>query len=140
MGKRKLIVKDSGEREHFKTGAQRDVQTGKGRYDLIPPGPLFRLARIYEDGAVKYDDDNWRKGIPMRRFLDSAERHLQKFKAGFVDEDHLAQAAWNIFGLMWTEAAIASGMRPEELSNIPVEPSAYGNGFRPDVESGLETE
>lgn len=30
-------TKDSGQREDFATGARRDIQTGKGRYDLISP-------------------------------------------------------------------------------------------------------
>jgi hypothetical protein len=130
----KSILKDSGAREHFDTGSQRDTRQGKGRYDLIPPGPLFRLARIYEDGALKYDDNNWRKGQPLSRYVDSAKRHLQKWVAGEHDEDHLAQASWNLFGLMWTESAIAAGMLPEKLNDIMSEPPAYGNNFKPDVE------
>jgi len=127
----RVDLKDSGEREQFDTGSQRDIRTGKGRYDLIPPGPLFRLARIYEDGAVKYDDNNWRKGQPLSRYEDSAKRHIEKWAAGIHDEDHLAQAAWNVFALMWTEAAIEAGILPKELADIPVEPPAYGDNFKP---------
>ena len=130
----KSILKDSGAREHFKTGSQRDVRVGKGRYDLIPPAPLFRLARIYEDGAVKYEDNNWQKGQPLSRYVDSAERHLKKWRMGEHDEDHLAQCSWNLFALMWTEAAIAAGMLPKELDDIPVSPPPYGDHFKPDVE------
>jgi hypothetical protein len=127
----RVDLKDSGQREQFTTGSQRDIRTGKGRFDLIPCGPLFRLARIYEDGAVKYDDNNWRKGQPLSRYVDSAERHMKKWRAGEHDEDHLAQATWNLFALMYTEAAIAAGMLPKELSDIPIEPPAYGDNFKP---------
>lgn len=33
---KEFVTKDSGERQKFETGAQRDVQAGKGRYDLFP--------------------------------------------------------------------------------------------------------
>ena len=132
-----MDLKDSGEREQFTTGSQRDIRTGKGRYDLIPCGPLFRLARIYEDGAKKYDPHNWRKGQPLSRYVDSAERHMKKWRAGGHDEDHLAQAAWNLFALMYTEAAIAAGLLPKELSDIPIEPPAYGDNFKPSQEIKL---
>lgn len=39
-----MNIEDSGERQEFDTGAVRDIQEGKGRYDLIPPEPLMRLA------------------------------------------------------------------------------------------------
>ena len=96
-------TKDSGKREQFTSGAVRDTREGKGRFDLIPPRPLARLAGVYERGAAKYSDNNWKQGIPLSRCLDSALRHLNQFKAGDRDEDHLAQAAWNIFSMMWYE-------------------------------------
>lgn len=133
-----MDLKDSGQRRVFSTGSQRDIRTGKGRYDLIPPGPLYRLARVYEDGAIKYDDNNWRKGQPLSSYVDSAERHLKNWKTGVHDEDHLAQAAWNIFALMWTEAAIAADILPAELSDIPIEPPIYGNNFKPESFKQLE--
>ena len=33
----KFVVKDSGKRESFSTGAVRDIRAGKGRYDLVSP-------------------------------------------------------------------------------------------------------
>lgn len=77
---RPFVVKDSGERQEFVTGARRDIQVGKGRFDLIPPLPVRRLAMIYEAGALKYGEHNWKKGIPLSRYLDSAERHLNCLK------------------------------------------------------------
>lgn len=76
-----FVVKDSGKREDFATGARRDTQDGKGdfarmpeswlhevarvlqrrnnpndRLDLIPVEPLLRLAAVYGLGCAKYDD------------------------------------------------------------------------------------
>src|SRR3954469_16270146 len=74
-------TKDSGARESFPTGMVRDTREGKGRFDLIPPIPLRRLAGVYERGAAKYDDNNWKKGAPYSRFLDSALRHINTWVA-----------------------------------------------------------
>jgi hypothetical protein len=111
-------VKDSGNRRQFATGAVRDVQTGKGRQDLIPAIPLDRIAKHYENGAAKYGDDNWMKGIPLKSFLDSALRHLHKWEMGMYDEDHLAAAIFNIMGLIHTEEMIDHGILPKSLDNI----------------------
>jgi hypothetical protein len=97
-------VKDSGNRQEFSTGAQRDTQDDKPRYDLIPSKALERLAYVYARGAAKYDENNWMKGIPITRTLASAERHLQSYKQGDKSEDHLAQAAWNLFAILHYEA------------------------------------
>lgn len=112
-------VKDSGSRQEFSTGAVRDTPEGKGRYDLLPAYAIGRIARHFENGARKYEDNNWRKGIPLTRFLDSALRHLFKFSEGYRDEDHLAAAAWNILALIETEEMAARGIVPEELVDLP---------------------
>jgi hypothetical protein len=112
-------LKDSGTRQEFSTGAVRDNQGGKGRYDLLPMFALFRLARVFEKGAIKYDADNWRKGIPLRRYLDSALRHICKFAEGHRDEDHAAQALWNIACLIETEHMIQTGQLPQSLNDLP---------------------
>lgn len=94
-------VKDSGERQEFETGARRDTQEGKPRFGLVPPYPLKRLAQHYTNGAVKYGENNWTKGIPCSRSWESLERHVQDFKDGKMDEDHLAAIVWNAFAIMW---------------------------------------
>lgn len=96
-------ILDSGERRTFETGAERDMQEGKGRFDLLPMCVLMRLAKHYEKGAIKYKERNWEKGIPAHSFADSAMRHLVKYLDGWTDEDHLISAIWNLCGLAWTE-------------------------------------
>ena len=97
---RQYGMKDSGEREEFSTGAVRDTRRNKGRYDLISPYALKRLAAVMERGAVKYGDRNWEKGMPADRLLDSALRHMFQYAAGDTDEDHLGHAAFNIFAII----------------------------------------
>ena len=93
-------TKDSGAREVMETGSQRDTREGKGRFELISPFALMRLAGVYERGAKKYDARNWEKGQPFSRFLDSALRHLNRFAMGWTDEDHLSQALWNVAAII----------------------------------------
>jgi Domain of unknown function (DUF5664) len=108
------VVKDSGKREKHKTGAVRDMRIGKGRFDLITPFGLKRLALVYERGAVKYELRNWEKGMPLSRFLDSAIRHINDYRTGDREEDHLAQAAWNLFCVIHFE-----DMNREDLFDVP---------------------
>lgn len=118
------VIKDSGERTEFNTGAVRDMHEGKGRFDLLPMCVLLRLARHYENGCQKYGDRNWEKGIPCHSFADSAMRHLVKYLDGWTDEDHLIAAIWNLCGLAWTEE------KKPELVDIPARLAAgFLNGI-----------
>ena len=107
-------IKDSGERTEFSTGAVRDMHEGKGRFDLLPMCVLLRLAQHYENGAKKYERWNYRKGINLSSYIDSACRHLAKYQCGCDDEDHLAAAAFNVLGAMLVEET-----RPE-LIDLPM--------------------
>ena len=101
-----IMIKDSGDRHEFATGAVRDMQAGKGRCDLLPPMAILRLAKHFENGAVKYGERNWEKGIPINSFIDSAIRHIMKYMAGHDDEDHLVAAAWNLMCAMELEETL----------------------------------
>lgn len=63
---------------------------------------ILELAIHYEDGAKKYADRNWEKGILCHCFVDSGVRHYLKWKRGDVDEPHDRAFLWNMFGLLWT--------------------------------------
>ncbi len=112
-------VTDSGARQEFVTGSVRDTRDGKGRYDLLPPLAIRRLARHYENGARKYGDRNWEKGQQITRYIDSAMRHLFAILEGKLDEDHAAAAAWNVMAIIETEERIARGLLPVELDDRP---------------------
>lgn len=107
------VIKDSGERTAFESGAVRDMHEGKGRFDLLPMCVLLRLAKHFEAGCLKYGARNWEKGIPCHSFADSAFRHLVKYMDGYKDEDHLIAAVWNLCCLAWTEE------KKPELMDIP---------------------
>lgn len=69
------MIKDSGERTEFGTGAVRDMHSGKGRMDLLPWEALIEVSKHCEEGALKYGERNCEKGIPIHSLIDSAFRH-----------------------------------------------------------------
>ena len=79
---------------------------GKVRHDLIPPWPLEELARVYTYGTIKYDDDNWRKGLKWKKnVIGPLLRHLWKWIRGEkIDAEsdcyHLSMVIWQCFCLM----------------------------------------
>lgn len=82
------MIKDSGDRTEFETGAKRDMHAGKGRMDLLPWYGIMEVSKHCEEGALKYGEHNVDKGIPLHSLLDSASRHLAKYMVGMDDEDH----------------------------------------------------
>lgn len=109
------MIKDSGERTSFETGAVRDMHAGKGRMDLLPWYAIIDVAKHCEEGALKYGERNVDKGIPLHSLIDSALRHLAKFAGGMTDEDHLRAAAWNV---LW---ALQQRTTHPELDDLPKE-------------------
>jgi hypothetical protein len=145
MPEEKPVIKDSGTRREFETGAVRDIQEGKGRCDLLPLDIVGKLledgviksiesfvdsgdervlgctlslfneklgcdkytfflevAKHFEEGAKKYSEDNWKKGIPTHCYIDSAVRHYLKYLRGDTDEPHDRAFVWNILCCIWT--------------------------------------
>lgn len=139
------MIKDSGNRREFDTGAVRDIQEGKGRCDLLPLDVIAELwhgdplllklwkfthdgdvcwlyetlamtmetygdyatmflevSKHFEDGALKYGEHNWQKGIPVHCYIDSALRHYFKHRRGDIDERHDLAFLWNILCCTWT--------------------------------------
>ncbi len=114
-------LKQSNEKQTFETGAQRDTQESKPRLDLISPIFLERLGMVLTKGAEYYGERNWEKGMPLSRLLSSAASHLNKTSDGLEDEDHPAQAAWNLMAYIHTEHRIKAGSLPAGLDDLPRE-------------------
>lgn len=110
-------VSEAGEK--FGTGSQRDSREGKGRFDLLPPYAIKRLAQHFENGAKKYDDRNWELGQPVSRYLDSGLRHAFAYLENKADEDHLTAAAWNLLCAIETEHRVKEELLPLELLDMP---------------------
>ena len=154
------VIKDSGNRTEFSTGAVRDMREGKGRCDLMPlkvvaeyfrlgkyapdpqrsedywiiltnisnfkvtnyihtgflytamdvfitrvydytPTAFLEVAKHFEEGAKKYGEGNWERGIPPKFYIDSAVRHFLKWVRGDNDEPHDRAFIWNLMCCIW---------------------------------------
>ena len=148
------VIKDSGDRTQFESGAVRDMRVGKGRCDLMPLEVVARMfdrhdgkqgvldylvyfkntnhthflikaldrfaldtygktekeayttmflevAKHFEDGAKKYGENNWQRGIPAHCYIDSAIRHYLKWRRGDNDENHNRAFVWNLMCCIW---------------------------------------
>lgn len=148
-----MMIKDSGNRREYESGAVRDIQEGKGRCDLMPldvvagffrAGCNDKAARVmnklseyqishsvlevskhFEEGAAKYGEDNWKKGIPESSYIDSAVRHYLKWLRGDDDERHDRAFVWNIMCLIWTHEHITN--KQSVTDERCVETSCYYN-------------
>lgn len=137
------MIKDSGIRCEFSSGAVRDIQEGKGRCDLLPlttignlmndtvfhflggfettgdqrflleairsstifpdlPTMILEVSKHFEEGSKKYSPNNWKKGIPVSRYIDSGCRHYLKHLRGDTDEPHDRAFCWNLLCAAWT--------------------------------------
>jgi hypothetical protein len=134
-------TKDSGNRQTFSTGARRDTEDDKPKFDhlpwqwatdlalaaekagetcrldLVPVGALTRLACLYGRGAAKYGDENWRKGINLKRTWRSLMRHSVAWFLGDDSEDHMAGVMWNAVTLMETAVMVREGKLPSDISD-----------------------
>jgi hypothetical protein len=126
------MIKDSGERTEFGTGAVRDMHSGKGRMDLLPWEALVEVSKHCEEGALKYGERNCEKGIPIHSLIDSAFRHLAKYMMGMKDEPHLRAAAWNILFALYME------IKHPELQDIPTRIDKSENPQVPKLKRNLE--
>ncbi len=166
------MIKDSGSRTEFETGAIRDIQEGKGRCDLLPldvvahwlkytemansyeteiilcieryqngegtsqlykaldiftagndgfvstVDAILEVSKHFEEGAKKYGENNWKKGIPESSYIDSAVRHYLKWLRNDDDEQHDRAFIWNIMCLIWTHEHATCKM-PAWIDGIP---------------------
>ena len=83
----------------------RKDDTNKLRYDLLPPGPLAEVARVYTIGAGKYEDRNWEKGLKWGRVFAAMMRHAWAWWRGekfdpIDGQHHLASVVWCALALM----------------------------------------
>lgn len=84
------------------TGGEKGTKLA--RFDLIPEIPLYSLAEHYGRGAAKYEDHNWRRGIPWSISFAALNRHLWAWWNGEdVDPElhshHLDAVTFHTFAL-----------------------------------------
>jgi len=108
----KFVTKDSGERQTFPTGMQRDSGQKDLRPDLLPGDMLVRWAELMGRGAKKYKARNWEKARTeeeLERFREGAFRHFVQWFYGLdTEEDHAAAVFFNISGAEHVKARLAA--------------------------------
>lgn len=70
-------------------------------YNGEPETMILETAIHFEEGAKKYGEHNWQKGIPVNCYLDSAIRHYLKYRRGDDDEPHNRAFVWNLMCCIW---------------------------------------
>lgn len=71
------------------------------QYSGFVPTMLLEVAKHFEEGAKKYGENNWQKGIPVHCYIDSAVRHYIKWHRGDTDEPHHRAFVWNLMCCIW---------------------------------------
>ena len=95
-------------------------QTGDVKFLLwaIDTAPIFNnswskmfleVSKHFEEGAKKYGENNWQKGLPINCYIDSAVRHFLKHLHGDTDEPHDRAFVWNLMCGYWTVKYIENG-------------------------------
>ncbi len=106
MGEMKQYIRNEEEEAQMGNDEAGRFSEGKIRHDLVAPWALNEIARVYTYGTIKYDDDNWWKGLKWKKdVFGCILRHVWKWFRGERDDDesglhHLAHAAWNCMALM----------------------------------------
>lgn len=91
-----MLKEINGSGVTFGSGAVRSSDAESTRYDLISPIGLRAVAEACAEGAKKYGDYNWERGMPAHDLLNHAIRHIYMFLGGDRSEDHLGHAAWGL--------------------------------------------
>lgn len=92
--------------ERMNAGLRYD--SGKLRFDLLPPEPVIHAVGVLTDGASKYADRNWELGMPWSKVIGPMFRHIFKWLCGErYDEEtgrpHLAHVIVNAMFLLTYE-------------------------------------
>lgn len=114
-----FVTKHSEQKDSFITGAVRDTQEGKHRFDLIGIHMLKRLSALLIRGANNYGERNWEKGQNVKRTNASLWRHLIAYQEGDRTEDHLAAIVFNAMSIIHVEEEVSLGNLPAELLDLP---------------------
>jgi len=121
----------------FPSGAVRSTDADNERYDLVSPVAMRRLAEVCAEGATKYGDFNWEKGLPVADLLNHGLRHLFLYLGGNRDEDHLGHSLWNVAAAVhseecWPELNAGTlrrpGRKPPMAEDKVVVPEFYTTG------------
>jgi hypothetical protein len=62
----------------------------------------LEVSKHFAEGCEKYGENNWKKGIPVKSYINSGVRHYLKWLRGDKDENHHLAFCWNLMCALWT--------------------------------------
>lgn len=103
-------------------GMKNDIKDDKTRWELIPLDCLEDIARVFTEGAKKYDDNSWQHlENGYERYKGALLRHLYAAESDVFDSDtgcrHLAQVAVNAIFLLWINKHLDNGGKVRSNTN-----------------------
>jgi len=113
------MIKDSGNRREFDSGAVRDIQEGKGRCDLLPldvimDAPLTAIERFKETGVVSH----LRVAINSANFFSDLATMLLEVSKHFEEGAKKSEAFFKKLGFVCVGLHVLEGKR-HEIHNEP---------------------
>lgn len=127
MREEQWTTKDSGKREQFAGGGQRDTEEGKLDWTLGYDGPMFRrYVELMTRGAVKYEARNWMKfdsEVELERAKRSLARHYHQYVSGEVDEDHAAAIIFNLNVIEYLKERLEAEATEDRFEPVETEKS-----------------
>ena len=92
---------ETGEKIYLKEAIKESTRT-LPQYSSGLPNMMLEVSHLYEAGAIKYGENNWKCGMPLKCYIDSGVRHYLKTLRGDTDEPHYRGFVWNLLGALWT--------------------------------------
>lgn len=89
------------------SGGLKDA-VGKPKMHKVSKEVIWEMQRVHDFGDNKYEEGNWRLGIPnaLIEMTEAAKRHIDKLQDGLVEDEesglnHLAHALVNLEILLY---------------------------------------
>lgn len=123
------VVSTGVEHTTFDGGARREIIEGNGRFDLIPPEFLIRLAKHYENGAKKYSQSIQTSFVGalncITEVLQQCE-NVQSVKGNFIVKDYVGVAMRKVY-----EQEIQNLFSDNEITPISGEKNTQNGSVMP---------
>lgn len=103
-------------------GCVRQINGGRGSYELMSPFVSQADALLFEWGSINRGERNWEKGCPFSRCIQSMERHIAKFKMREADKEHddnLAAIRFWAGAIIHYKEMIKRGILSDDLDDMP---------------------
>lgn len=95
------LFMETKEKKHLQEAIKASTTTLK-EFETGLPNMMLEVSKLYEAGAIKYGENNWCNGMPLKCYIDSGTRHYLKTLRGDDDEPHYRGFVWNLLCALWT--------------------------------------